>query len=543
MQWAQYAAVARGVVRITMASIRFEASVSAAGSDATVGSVPLPAEQAGYNAFDEHLRRAGKEPESPQSDNVSGGQPNPGAALVAPERSNAAEYGGKGGDAAENNTQSQAAARAAGHDGEGLKKQRGTNVALKPAGEKRSTQPRKKAVDLGPPAQPNRAVAPKSPGAGSGRGTDVAGTEAAPAQNTEVVSEHAAGTDDGKQSAGTSRAQQAPVEGLLNGANLSAANTNHAGDAAVSGEVTTAASGLAGSTIPAGSALAPASEVAGRPSATAPAVERPGAVSDSEASANTQRMPGVAARKASARPGRPMAEAPPAGQQSAPRLLQAEPQQAATGETGERAGGLLPVPEELLRTRAKGTAQPAEPTGGHAPQGPEAVAGQQGRLDAPGSGPAGPDHRPGPAIDPADRVRFVQRVARAMEAAEARGIPLRIRLHPPELGSLRIEVTVRNGGMSARVEAETEAARTLLLDHLPLLRERLAEHHLRIERFDVQWSGASSGGLSERPGQQGPGQPFPHAAVPEPRRPAAPASPSPPGLPRRATSSQIDIMI
>ena len=527
-----------------MASIRFEASVSAAGRDATVGSVPLPAEQAGCNAFDEHLRRAGKEPESPQSDNVSGGQPNPGAALVAPERSNAAEYGGKGGDAAENNTQSQAAARAAGHDGEGLKKQREGNSAPEPTGgESSASEQVQEAADSGSHGGPNFAVAPKRSGGASGRRPGGTRTGAAPAQNTEVPTERVAETDDGKQSAGTSRAQQAPVEDLLNGANLSAANTNHAGDAAVSGELTTAASGLAGSTIPAGSALAPASEVAGRPSATAPAVERPGAVSDSEASANTQRMPGVAARKASARPGRPMAEAPPAGQQSAPRLLQAEPQQAATGETGERAGGLLPVPEELLRMRAKNTAQPAEPTGGHAPQGPEAVAGQQARLDAPGSGPAGPDHRPGAAIDPADRVRFVQRVARAMEAAEARGIPLRIRLHPPELGSLRIEVTVRNGGMSARVEAETEAARTLLLDHLPLLRERLAEHHLRIERFDVQWSGASSGGLSERPGQQGPGQPFPHAAVPEPRRPAAPASPSPPGLPRRATSSQIDIMI
>jgi len=39
--------------------------------------------------------------------------------------------------------------------------------------------------------------------------------------------------------------------------------------------------------------------------------------------------------------------------------------------------------------------------------------------------------------------------------------------------------------MLARVEAETPAARTLLLDNLGVLRERLAQQDIRIEQFDI----------------------------------------------------------
>ena len=39
--------------------------------------------------------------------------------------------------------------------------------------------------------------------------------------------------------------------------------------------------------------------------------------------------------------------------------------------------------------------------------------------------------------------------------------------------------------MSAKVEVETAAARNVLLDNLPALRERLAEQDIRIEKFDV----------------------------------------------------------
>jgi flagellar hook-length control protein FliK len=84
-----------------------------------------------------------------------------------------------------------------------------------------------------------------------------------------------------------------------------------------------------------------------------------------------------------------------------------------------------------------------------------------------------------------DATRFVGRVAKAIQTANGRGGALQLRLSPPELGSLRLQLSVHDGVMTASLEAESPAARQLLLDHLPSLRERLAEQNIRIDRFDV----------------------------------------------------------
>jgi flagellar hook-length control protein FliK len=98
-------------------------------------------------------------------------------------------------------------------------------------------------------------------------------------------------------------------------------------------------------------------------------------------------------------------------------------------------------------------------------------------------------------IDPA---RFVSRVARAVQTAHERGAPLQLRLSPPELGTMRLELTVRGGALSASIETDNSQARQLLLDNLPALRDRLAEQNVRIERFDVDvrrdGTGDGSGG-------------------------------------------------
>jgi flagellar hook-length control protein FliK len=52
--------------------------------------------------------------------------------------------------------------------------------------------------------------------------------------------------------------------------------------------------------------------------------------------------------------------------------------------------------------------------------------------------------------------------------------------------------------MSARLEAETPAARNLLLESLPLLRERLAQQDIRVERFDVDLMDSRTGGGAEQ---------------------------------------------
>jgi len=85
----------------------------------------------------------------------------------------------------------------------------------------------------------------------------------------------------------------------------------------------------------------------------------------------------------------------------------------------------------------------------------------------------------------ADRARFIQRVSGAIRSAQSREGEIHLQLRPPELGLLRIEIAVKQGVLTAHLETETSAARAILLDNLPALRERLAEQEIRIEKFDV----------------------------------------------------------
>lgn len=109
-----------------------------------------------------------------------------------------------------------------------------------------------------------------------------------------------------------------------------------------------------------------------------------------------------------------------------------------------------------------------------------------------------PGRAPGAGID---RARFVQRVAGAFRSLSEQNNTLRLKLSPPELGSLRIEITVRNGQMSARLEAETPEARNLLLDHLPALKERLAGQEIKIQQFHVEVADRQPGGGTHHAGQ------------------------------------------
>jgi flagellar hook-length control protein FliK len=127
-----------------------------------------------------------------------------------------------------------------------------------------------------------------------------------------------------------------------------------------------------------------------------------------------------------------------------------------------------------------------------------------GRFDRDGlltsSGPrqAG-ESQDAPTVDPA---RFVGRVARAIETAQERGGPINLRLSPPELGSMRIELSLKDGVMNAKVETETASARQALLDNLPALRDKLANQNVRIERFEVDVRRDAQGDQSNRGPQQ-----------------------------------------
>jgi flagellar hook-length control protein FliK len=161
-----------------------------------------------------------------------------------------------------------------------------------------------------------------------------------------------------------------------------------------------------------------------------------------------------------------------------------------------------PTPDVAAKETASAPAEPvaAAPAPSRATAALDRIStGSLRRSDAAANGDNGP---------PIDRHRFVQRVEGAMKAAQQRDGRVQVRLAPPELGSLRIELAVQNGVMSAKLEAESSAARNALLDNLPALRERLAEQSIRIEKFDVdirQESRGSGGNptAQDRPGEQG----------------------------------------
>ncbi|MDX1947353.1 MAG: flagellar hook-length control protein FliK [Pirellulaceae bacterium] len=121
-----------------------------------------------------------------------------------------------------------------------------------------------------------------------------------------------------------------------------------------------------------------------------------------------------------------------------------------------------------------------------------------------------------------DGMRLLQRVARAFAAAQERDGEVRLRLSPPELGSLRLEVRVAEGGVIARMETETGAARTAIIDNLPALRDRLAEQGVRIDRFEVDLMQRQPGGAPDQSGhRQSPElTPLARPGDAEPRRPA-----------------------
>lgn len=193
---------------------------------------------------------------------------------------------------------------------------------------------------------------------------------------------------------------------------------------------------------------------------------------------------------------------------------QLELQAATPDEDGTLHASVQPGDEATAQGDLSAADNKREVVTGHAPAGPSSdakMADPAGSRNAPAhaSDAAGQQSDEGSRTDAADRARFVQRVARAFESAADRGGHVRLRLYPPELGSLRLDLTVRNGLLNARLETETESARNMLLESLPALKERLTGHQIQVERFDIEWRGQGQGGLPQRSGDADRWQPPP----------------------------------
>jgi flagellar hook-length control protein FliK len=91
----------------------------------------------------------------------------------------------------------------------------------------------------------------------------------------------------------------------------------------------------------------------------------------------------------------------------------------------------------------------------------------------------------GPARDealPTDFARVVRNVRLQVGAQQSTA---KIRLHPPELGQVRVDVKLIDSRIELRVEAENPVARELLAERLETLRSALQEHGLVADKVEL----------------------------------------------------------
>lgn len=94
--------------------------------------------------------------------------------------------------------------------------------------------------------------------------------------------------------------------------------------------------------------------------------------------------------------------------------------------------------------------------------------------------------------------QMVEQVATAVNKAAGNGQVLRIRLNPPELGVLQVEVVQNENGLSARLETESAHTQRLIKESIAALKESLQLQGHSIERIDVQLQQRSAGDDQQR---------------------------------------------
>lgn len=108
-----------------------------------------------------------------------------------------------------------------------------------------------------------------------------------------------------------------------------------------------------------------------------------------------------------------------------------------------------------------------------------------------------------PTANPMERA-VAQQVSRALLREGADGLRLTLRLTPPELGTVRIEIIERGGILQAHIHAEDDAVRVALERQLPQLRQDLRSHDAPVR--DVHLGDAWSGEFTRQDRNQAQGR-------------------------------------
>jgi flagellar hook-length control protein FliK len=99
---------------------------------------------------------------------------------------------------------------------------------------------------------------------------------------------------------------------------------------------------------------------------------------------------------------------------------------------------------------------------------------------------------------------IANRVADLLRSGFEKGGQLRMRLEPPELGRVEVNVVAAGDGLTARVEVQSRAALKQILDHIGVLYDAIAQSGTPVGRIDVELgSWRQDGSSQEREGRSG----------------------------------------
>lgn len=115
--------------------------------------------------------------------------------------------------------------------------------------------------------------------------------------------------------------------------------------------------------------------------------------------------------------------------------------------------------------------------------------------------------QPAPAVPTQDTDNTqlnTARIARGLQnAVHQKGGAVTLRLTPPEMGTVRIQLQIQNGTVNAQFHAETESTRTMLNQQMSHLRAALESQGLSVERLGVQTMQNASGSNLQHESQNG----------------------------------------
>jgi hypothetical protein len=139
----------------------------------------------------------------------------------------------------------------------------------------------------------------------------------------------------------------------------------------------------------------------------------------------------------------------------------------------------------MARTVASARPDATNPSVARAPGGTP-IAAATARAGAPGTKTAA---RPTAPAEPEPRSSDVnlERILRFIHTrlGKERSVAA-LRLEPPELGTIRLRMDLRNEQLSLQIEAQTDAARKLLTDHVESLRRSLEASGIHLERVEIR---------------------------------------------------------